>query len=48
LEVAEMLLAAGADPDNDRGGGTVRNYVNAVSSPDSGALLELLDKYAKK
>lgn len=47
LDVVEMLLAAGADPDNDRGGGTVRNYANAVSRPETGAILELLDKYAK-
>ena len=45
LEVVEMLLAAGADPDNDRGGGTVRNYANAVSRPETGAILGLLDKY---
>ncbi|MCG6157764.1 ankyrin repeat domain-containing protein [Rubinisphaera margarita] len=48
LDVVEMLLVAGADPDNDRGGGTVRNYANAVSRPETGAILELLDKYAKK
>ena len=48
LDVVEMLLAAGADPDNDRGGGTVRNYANAVSRPETGAILELLDKYAKQ
>jgi uncharacterized protein len=48
VEIAEMLLAAGADSDNDRGGGTVRTYANAVSSPDSDRIIELLDKYAKK
>lgn len=48
IEVAQMLLAAGADPDNDRGGGTVRNYADATFDPDSDAIRELLDKYTKK
>ena len=43
LEVAEMLLAAGAD-----GGGAVRKFVNAVSAPDIPAIRALLEKYAKK
>jgi ankyrin repeat protein len=39
LEVIELFLAAGAKTD------AVRKYVNAIASPDKGALLDLLAKY---
>ena len=48
LEIAAMLLAAGANPDADRGGGTVRHYLSVVSRPDIGAFRDLVSKYPKK
>jgi ankyrin repeat protein len=39
LEMTEMLLAAGANPD------MLRKYVNVVVSPDKDALVNLLAKY---
>ena len=42
-----MLLAAGADPDNDQGGGTAREFANVVARPETDATLELFEKYAK-
>jgi ankyrin repeat protein len=45
LEIIEILLAAGANPHNNHGAGSVWNYVKAVSAPDIGAVVKLLDKY---
>jgi uncharacterized protein len=39
LEMTEMLLAAGAKPD------MLHKHVNVVTSPDNGAILDLLAKY---
>ena len=46
LELVEVLLAAGANPGCDRGGGTVRKFVTAVSNPLRDELLGLLERYA--
>lgn len=48
LEIAEILLEAGADPDRDRGGGTVRQFVAAVANPNKLALLDLIKKFTGK
>jgi ankyrin repeat protein len=48
LEITRMLLAAGANPDADRGSGTVRHYLSVISSPDIGTFRELVNKYSIK
>jgi ankyrin repeat protein len=45
LQMIDMLLHAGANPDNDHGAGTVRNYVKAIAAPDVDAVVQLLGKY---
>lgn len=47
LEAAELLLAAGANPDRDRDSGSVRNFANVVANPDRNAFISLLDRYTK-
>ena len=48
LEVAEILLAAGTKPDDNRSGSTVRRLLDVVASPDTAAMRALLKKYTKK
>lgn len=48
LELTEMLLAAGANPDNEEGACTVRHYLSIVAGPDIPSFIELLRKYPKK
>lgn len=45
LDITEMLLAAGADPDVDRGRGTIRHFLSVVSRPDIGAIRDLVNRY---
>ncbi|WP_419193670.1 ankyrin repeat domain-containing protein [Kolteria novifilia] len=48
VRIAQMLLAAGASPDTDKGGGTARHLANSISHPDSGALRELFAQHPSK
>ncbi len=48
IEITGILLAAGADPNADRGAGSVRHYLGVASSPDIGPFRELINRYPEK
>jgi ankyrin repeat protein len=47
VQIVEILLESGANPDSNYGAGTVRNYLKALSAVDSERIVQLLDKYRR-